>query len=83
MPTFPDAMSWPQLLKDILNAWKIECEKKPATMSVDDAFTTLGLEPGKTYEQKQIRKAYFKMYVMRACMHAKRLASHTRWHAGR
>ena len=38
-----------QLLKDILEAWKAECEKKPATMSVDDAYVTLGLETGGSY----------------------------------
>lgn len=34
------------LLKDILLAWKVEVEKKPPTMSADDAFATLGLERG-------------------------------------
>jgi len=60
---FPD---WPvknhiPLLKDILEAWKVECEKKPATMSSDAAYETLGLEVGKSYDRKQVRKAYFKM----------------------
>jgi len=30
-------------------------------MSVEDAYTVLGLEKGKSYEEGQIRKAYFKL----------------------
>jgi len=32
-----------RLLKDILDAWKVEVEKKPATMSISDAYETLEL----------------------------------------
>jgi len=35
-----------KLLKDILEAWKKEVEKKPPTMSIDEAYKTLGLEKG-------------------------------------
>ncbi|WAR09956.1 DJC13-like protein [Mya arenaria] len=45
---FPD---WPikdpvRLLKDILEAWKKEVEKKAPTMSLDEAYQTLGLDKG-------------------------------------
>jgi len=30
-------------LKDILDAWKVEVEKKPASMSISDAYETLEL----------------------------------------
>ena len=43
-----------QLLKEILEAWKLECEKKPQTMSVDEAYETLGLEPGAKYDQRKV-----------------------------
>eukprot|EP00039_Didymoeca_costata_P023981 m.8876 g.8876 ORF g.8876 m.8876 type:complete len:2271 (-) comp3968_c0_seq1:482-7294(-) len=63
---FPD---WPikdfiQLLKDVLDAWKVEVDKKPETMSVDEAYETLGLKVeggGAAIEQSKVRKAYFKM----------------------
>jgi DnaJ family protein C protein 13 len=61
---FPD---WPitdhiQLLKDVLDQWKIEVEKKPDTMSLDDAYETLGLDISEgEVPQSKIRKAYFKM----------------------
>ena len=35
-----------KLLKDILNAWKNEVEKKPPTLSIDDAYAVLGLASG-------------------------------------
>lgn len=60
---FPD---WPiknhvELLKDVLEAWNAECDKKPASMSTDDAYVTLGLETGGSYDLSAVRKAYFKM----------------------
>ena len=61
--------NWPikdfiQLLKDILDAWKIEVDKKPESMSMDDAYEALGLEPdgsGNALPASKVRKAYFKM----------------------
>lgn len=35
-----------KLLKDILEAWKKEVEKKPPTMSIDDAYEVLNLAKG-------------------------------------
>ncbi|KAL8616890.1 hypothetical protein ACOMHN_041809 [Nucella lapillus] len=62
---FPD---WPikepvVLLKDILDAWKREVEKKPPTMSVEDAYTVLNLSPGSGggHDESKIRKAYFNL----------------------
>ena len=34
------------MLKDVLEAWKKEVEKKPPTMSVEEAYSTLGLALG-------------------------------------
>ncbi|XP_055340824.1 dnaJ homolog subfamily C member 13-like [Paramacrobiotus metropolitanus] len=59
---FPD---WPikepvKLLKDVLEAWKKEVEKKPPTMSVDDAYDVLGVKKGgKAIDENVIRRAYF------------------------
>ncbi|XP_076459341.1 dnaJ homolog subfamily C member 13-like isoform X2 [Babylonia areolata] len=61
---FPD---WPikdpvVLLKDILDAWKKEVEKKPPTMSIDEAYTVLNLSKGTGgHDESKIRKAYFKL----------------------
>uniref|UniRef100_A0A6I8R119 DnaJ heat shock protein family (Hsp40) member C13 n=1 Tax=Xenopus tropicalis TaxID=8364 RepID=A0A6I8R119_XENTR len=61
---FPD---WPikdpvKLLKDTLEAWKKEVEKKPPTMSIDDAYEVLGLSRGQgQYDESKIRKAYFRL----------------------
>ncbi|XP_015790480.1 dnaJ homolog subfamily C member 13-like [Tetranychus urticae] len=61
--------NWPiknpvDLLKDILEAWKEEVEKKPNSMSADDAYDVLEL----THEQREagldenvIRRAYFRL----------------------
>ncbi|XP_077997979.1 dnaJ homolog subfamily C member 13-like [Glandiceps talaboti] len=61
---FPD---WPirnpvRLLKDILEEWKKEVEKKPSAMSMDEAYDTLNL-PKKDggYIESHIRKAYFRL----------------------
>ena len=35
-----------KLLKDILEAWKKEVEKKPPSMSIDDAYDVLNLKKG-------------------------------------
>ncbi|XP_075443221.1 dnaJ homolog subfamily C member 13 isoform X3 [Ascaphus truei] len=61
---FPD---WPikdpvKLLKDTLDAWKREVEKKPPTMSIDDAYEVLGLPNGQgQHDESKIRKAYFRL----------------------
>ncbi|XP_047664694.1 dnaJ homolog subfamily C member 13 isoform X2 [Tachysurus fulvidraco] len=61
---FPD---WPirepvKLLKDTLDAWKREVEKKPLSMSVDDAYEVLNLPIGQgQHEESKIRKAYFRL----------------------
>uniref|UniRef100_W5N2E9 DnaJ heat shock protein family (Hsp40) member C13 n=1 Tax=Lepisosteus oculatus TaxID=7918 RepID=W5N2E9_LEPOC len=61
---FPD---WPikdpvKLLKDTLEAWKREVEKKPPSMSVDDAYDVLNLPKGQgQHDESKIRKAYFRL----------------------
>ncbi|KAF6099113.1 DnaJ heat shock protein family (Hsp40) member C13 [Phyllostomus discolor] len=61
---FPD---WPikdpvKLLKDTLEAWKKEVEKKPPTMSIDDAYEVLNLPQGQgPHDESKIRKAYFRL----------------------
>eukprot|EP00040_Diaphanoeca_grandis_P032411 m.196277 g.196277 ORF g.196277 m.196277 type:complete len:2301 (-) comp32615_c0_seq1:478-7380(-) len=62
---FPD---WPikdfvQVLKDILDAWKVEVDKKPQDMSMEEAYGILGLETDgqQMVNQSKVRKAYFKM----------------------
>ncbi|XP_072047448.1 dnaJ homolog subfamily C member 13-like isoform X2 [Amphiura filiformis] len=61
---FPD---WPirepvRLLKDILEEWKREVDKKPPEMSLDEAYKVLKLSTGTGgHEEGVIRKAYFKM----------------------
>lgn len=58
--------AWPisqpvKLLKEVLGAWRIEVDKKPATMSVDDAYKVLGLAGGTEYEDSVLRKSYFRL----------------------
>ncbi|XP_075217212.1 receptor mediated endocytosis 8 isoform X2 [Lycorma delicatula] len=60
---FPD---WPikepvNLLRDTLEAWKTEVEKKPPAMSVDDAYEALELERGQHHEETSVRKAYYRL----------------------
>ncbi|KAJ8397415.1 hypothetical protein AAFF_G00439640 [Aldrovandia affinis] len=61
---FPD---WPirdpvKLLKDTLEGWKKEVEKKPPSMSVDEAYEVLSLPQGQgLHEESMIRKAYFRL----------------------
>lgn len=50
-----------KVLRDILEAWKFEVNKKPPTMSIDDALTRLGLETGIKHENSVLRRAYFKL----------------------
>ncbi|KAK4337430.1 hypothetical protein RND71_043541 [Anisodus tanguticus] len=60
--------NWPirypvELLKDILEAWKNEVEKKPSNMSLNDALLILELNSSSidSIEDNTIRKAYFKL----------------------
>lgn len=48
-------------MKDVLEAWKNEVEKKPPAMSVDDAYVSLGLKRGQHYDEATTRKAYYKL----------------------
>lgn len=48
-----------QLLKDVLEAWRKEVEKKPASMTAADAYTTLGLTSAS--DEAAVRKAYYKL----------------------
>lgn len=50
-----------KLLKDVLDAWKKEVEKKPPAMSVDDAYEVLGLRPRVQNEEATVRKAYYRL----------------------
>ena len=44
---FLDFFIWQiRLLKDILDAWKVEVEKKPPDMSIDEAYEVLHLPRG-------------------------------------
>ncbi|XP_067003788.2 dnaJ homolog subfamily C member 13 [Anabrus simplex] len=58
--------NWPinepvKLLKDVLEAWKKEVEKKPPAMSVDDAYEALGLQRGVPHDEAASRKAYYRL----------------------
>lgn len=57
---------WPikepvKLLKDILDAWKDEVEKKPPTLSTEEAYEVLRLSKDTKHEDSVVRKAYFRM----------------------
>ncbi|KAF5295196.1 hypothetical protein FQA39_LY13201 [Lamprigera yunnana] len=57
--------NWPipdpiKLLKDVLEAWKSEVEKKPPTMTVEDAYKSLGLSSDH-HDEATLRKAYYKL----------------------
>lgn len=47
-------------MKDVLDAWKSEVEKKPPTMTVEDAYKSLGLGSGH-HEEATVRKAYYRL----------------------
>lgn len=60
---FPD---WPikepvHMLRELLESWRREVEKKPSGMTEDDALATLGLPIGTPFNDATIRKAYFKL----------------------
>ena len=50
-----------KLLKEVLGAWRVEVNKKPATMSVDDAYAVLNLAVGIQHDDAKVRKAYFRL----------------------
>lgn len=51
-----------QLLKDCLMSWKIEVDKKPPSMSREDAYAILEIKTdGGAPDENKIRKAYFKL----------------------
>lgn len=52
------------MLKDVLDAWKKEVEKKPPIMTVDDAYKVLGLPSGKYHDEAIVRKSYYKLAQM-------------------
>ena len=58
--------NWPirepvHLLRELLEAWRREVEKKPSGMTENDALETLGLPPATPFNDATIRKAYFKL----------------------
>nr|XP_024215378.1 dnaJ homolog subfamily C member 13 [Halyomorpha halys] len=60
---FPD---WPindpvTVLRDVLEAWKFEVEKKPLAMSIDDAYKILEISFNETPDETTVRKAYYKL----------------------
>nr|CAD7257435.1 unnamed protein product [Timema shepardi] len=50
-----------KLLKDVLDAWTKEVEKKPPAMSIDDAYEDLNLRRGMQHEEATVRKAYYRL----------------------
>lgn len=59
---FPD---WPipdpvGLLKDVLEAWRREVEKKPPSMTAGEAYAALGLTTGQ-HDEAAVRKAYYRL----------------------
>lgn len=48
------------MLKDVLDAWRREVEKKPPIMTVEEAYCNLGLQ-GTQHEEAVVRKAYYKL----------------------
>ncbi|KAL0869621.1 hypothetical protein ABMA27_005874, partial [Loxostege sticticalis] len=59
---FPD---WPipepvGLLKDVLEAWRREVEKKPPSMTASEAYAVLGLN-GSQHDEAAVRKAYYRL----------------------
>ncbi|CAH2042626.1 unnamed protein product, partial [Iphiclides podalirius] len=59
---FPD---WPipdpvRLLKDVLEAWRREVEKKAPSMTVAEAYGALGLDAG-AHDEAAVRKAYYRL----------------------
>ena len=66
-----------KLLKDALAAWQKEVEKKPPTMSVNDALETLGLQPDVTHDESKVKKVQSSdMFVNKLYPH---LLVHSKW----
>ena len=56
------ALTQVRLLKDILEEWKKEVEKKPAEMSMEEAYKVLKINKTSVeLTEGMIRKAYFKL----------------------
>eukprot|EP00127_Corallochytrium_limacisporum_P004390 Clim_evm24s159 gene=Clim_evmTU24s159 len=60
---FPD---WPirdpvTLLREILEAWRTETNKKGGSMNTKSALNVLGIDPDSDYDERKIRRAYFKL----------------------
>jgi len=51
-------------MKDVLDAWKKEVEKKPPLMTVDEAYKQLGLPAGKQHDGAIVRKSFYKLAQM-------------------
>lgn len=49
------------MLRDVLEAWKFEVEKKPLAMSVDDAYKILEISVNEPPDETTVRKAYYKL----------------------
>ena len=50
-----------KLLKEVPGAWRVEVNKKPATMSMGDAYAVLNLQRGVHHDDSVVRKAYFRL----------------------
>ncbi|XP_028165155.1 dnaJ homolog subfamily C member 13-like [Ostrinia furnacalis] len=48
------------LLKDVLEAWRREVEKKPPSMTASEAYAVLGLS-GSQHDEAAVRKAYYRL----------------------
>ncbi|KAH9635852.1 hypothetical protein HF086_002412 [Spodoptera exigua] len=48
------------LLKDVLEAWRREVEKKPPSMTAGEAYAALGLTTGQ-HDEAAVRKAYYRL----------------------
>ncbi|XP_072942508.1 dnaJ homolog subfamily C member 13 [Epargyreus clarus] len=60
---FPD---WPipdpvGLLKAVLEAWRREVERKPASMTCEQAYAALGLSAAAASDEAAVRKAYYRL----------------------
>lgn len=49
-----------RLLKDVLEAWRREVEKKAPSMTVSEAYAALGLAAG-AHDEAAVRKAYYRL----------------------
>ncbi|XP_064489524.1 dnaJ homolog subfamily C member 13-like [Ornithodoros turicata] len=58
--------NWPvadpvQLLKDVLESWRQELDKKPPSLSIEEACQNLGITTDERMDDTKIRHAYFKL----------------------